>query len=102
VNIWQNENDVFAEAEVPGVKGEDLDISVVGNELTIKGNRQPAGDENTAYHRRERGAGAFARVIRLPVDVEADKVQASLRHGVLTLTLPKAEAAKPRKINVTT
>lgn len=102
VNVWQSENEVFAEAEVPGVKGEDLDISVVGNELTIKGTRQTVGSENSAYHRRERGAGDFVRVIRLPVDVDADKVQASLRDGVLTLTLPKAEAAKPRKINVTT
>jgi HSP20 family protein len=100
VNVWQSDNEVFAEAEVPGVKAEELDISVVGNELTIKGTRQQVTDEKAAYHRRERGAGAFARVVRLPMDVDAEKVQASLRDGVLTLTLPKAEAAKPRRINV--
>jgi HSP20 family protein len=101
VNVWQSESEVFAEAEIPGVKGEDLDISVVGNELTVKGTRQPMADEQAAFHRRERGVGAFARVIRLPVDVDPDKVQASLRDGVLTVTLPKAEAAKPRRISIT-
>jgi len=101
VNVWQSDNEVFAEAEIPGVKAEDLDISVVGDELTIKGTRQPAGESKAAFHRRERGTGSFARIIRLPVDVEAEKVQASLRDGVLTLTLPKAEAAKPRRITVT-
>jgi HSP20 family protein len=101
VNVWQSENEVFAEAEIPGVKAEDLDISVVGSELTIKGTRQPAVEQEPAFHRRERGAGSFARVIRLPVDVDPEKVQASLRDGVLTLTLPKAEAAKPRRITVT-
>ena len=91
----------FAEAEIPGVKGEDLDVSVVADELTIKGTRQPLADEEAAYHRRERGVGAFVRVVRLPVEVVADKVQASLRDGVLTLVMPKAEAAKPRRITVT-
>lgn len=100
VNVWQSDNEVFAEAEVPGVKGEDLDVSVVGNELTIKGTRQDVAGEQAEYHRRERGTGAFVRVIRLPVEVDAEKVEASLRDGVLTLTLPKAEAAKPRRINV--
>ena len=85
VNVWQSDNDVFAEAEIPGVKGEDLDVSVVADELTIKGTRQPLADEEAAYHRRERGVGAFVRVVRLPVEVVADKVQASLRDGVLTL-----------------
>jgi HSP20 family protein len=101
VNVWQSEDEVFAEAEIPGVKAENLDISVVGNELTIKGTRQPAAEQEAAFHRRERGTGSFARVIRLPVDVDPEKVQAALRDGVLTLTLPKAEAAKPRRINVT-
>lgn len=100
VNVWQNEDELFAEAEIPGVKSDDLDVSVVGNELTIKGTRQSVEQQQAAYHRRERGAGSFARVIRLPVEVDGEKVQASLRDGVLTITLPKAEAAKPRRISV--
>lgn len=100
VNVWQSENELFAEAELPGVKAEDLDISVVGNELTIKGTRPAAEHKDTTFHRRERGEGTFARVIRLPIEVDGEKVQAALRDGVLTITLPKAEAVKPRKIVV--
>ncbi|HWB00136.1 MAG TPA: Hsp20/alpha crystallin family protein [Pirellulales bacterium] len=101
VNIWEREHEFVAEAELPGLKHEDLEIQVVGNELTIKGRRVDTAQDNATYHRRERGAGEFARVLRLPAEVDADKVQATLRDGVLTLTLPKSEKARPRKINVT-
>jgi len=100
INVWEGADEVYAEAELPGVKSEDLEISVVGNELTIKGHRGDHNGEGVAYHRRERGVGDFSRVIHLPVEVDADKVQAVLCDGVLTLTLPKAEAAKPKKIQV--
>jgi HSP20 family protein len=100
LNVWQEGDNILAEAELPGLKSEDIEISVVGNELTIKGRRPETKDEGTAFHRRERGTGEFTRVVRLPVEVDADKVQASLQDGVLRLTLPKAEAAKPRKIQV--
>ncbi|HEX4128430.1 MAG TPA: Hsp20/alpha crystallin family protein [Pirellulales bacterium] len=102
VNVWEGEHELFAEAELPGLKNEDLEISVVGNELSIKGRRVDSAQEGTTYHRRERGAGEFVRVLRLPVEIDAERVQANLRDGVLTLTLPKAEKAKPRKINVAT
>ena len=101
VNVWEDGDNLFAEAEVPGLKTEDVDISVVGNELTIRGQRggeQPR--EGVAYHRQERGVGEFNRVLRLPVDVDAEKVEASLKDGVLLIKLPKAEAARPRKIKV--
>ncbi len=100
LNVWQDGDNLLAEAELPGVKSEDLEISVVGSELTIHGRRPESNDEGTSFHRRERGAGEFTRVVRLPVEVDPDKVQASLQDGVLRLTLPKAEAAKPRKIQV--
>ncbi len=100
LNIWEDEHNVRVEAELSGLKLEDLDISVVGNELTIKGERKARQPEDVVYHRRERGTGAFSRVLRLPVDIDANRVEASLKNGVLTITLPKAEAAKPRKIQI--
>jgi HSP20 family protein len=103
VNVWQREADVFVEAELPGLKSDDLEISVVGQQLVIKGRRADfEPQEGVAFHRRERGVGEFARSIDLPVDVDANRVEAKLTDGVLLITLPKAEAAKPRKIQVKT
>jgi|SwirhirootsSR3_FD_contig_61_3804677_length_635_multi_3_in_0_out_0_1 HSP20 family protein len=100
VNVWEENDNLHAEAEVPGMTVEDFSISVVGRELTISGERKDRGDESTTYHRRERGTGPFTRVIRLPFDVDSSRVEANLRDGVLQITLPKSEAAKPRKIQV--
>ncbi len=100
VNVWENEEVLFAEAEVPGLKLEDLEILVTGNELTIKGERGDEKQEGVTYHRRERGTGTFAGVVRLPVDVDVNKVEARLENGVLTVMLPKAAGALPRKIAV--
>ncbi len=100
LNVWEDGDALYAEAEIPGVSQDDLEVYAVGNELTIKGTRKPREGDDVAYHRRERGTGEFTRVITLPVDIAADKVQASLKDGVLTVTLPKAEAAKPKKITV--
>jgi HSP20 family protein len=101
VNVWEDGDSFFVEAEIPGVKMEDLEVQVVGDELTIKGQRQASEDENTAFHRQERNVGEFARVVTLPADVNPDGIEAVLRDGVLTITLPKAEAVKARKINIT-
>jgi HSP20 family protein len=102
LNVWEDGETIFAEAEVPGLKADDIDISVVGNELTLRGRRGGESREGVAYHRQERGVGEFNRVIRLPVEVNASKVEASLNHGVLLVHLPKAETAKPKKIQVST
>jgi HSP20 family protein len=75
---------------------------VVGSDLTIRGKRGEEPSEGTAYHRRERGAGEFNRVLRLPIEVDADRVEATLRDGVLLVKLPKAESARPKKIKVST
>jgi HSP20 family protein len=102
LNVWDDGDSLFAEAEIPGVDQNDLEVYAVGNELTIKGSRKPREGKDLAYHRKERGVGEFTRVITLPIDIDADKVQASLANGVLTVTLPKAEEAKPKRITVKT
>lgn len=100
LNIWDDGDALALEAEVPGVASGDLQVYAVGNELTVKGHRNPTRDESRAYQRRERIGGEFSRVVTLPVEIDADKIEATLRDGVLSLKLPKAETAKPRQITV--
>ena len=91
----------LVEATVPGLKAEDLDITVENNVLTIKGElRQETEDRKRNYHRIERRYGSFQRTISLPSTVKADAIQASLTNGVLRLEIPKSEEVKPRRINV--
>lgn len=101
INLWENEDQLEVEIELPGMEMDDLEIYVNGsNQLSLKGERkQPNGHEGT-WHRRERGYGAFSRLIELPHQVDADNVNASFKHGVLTIQLPKQESSKPRKIQV--
>lgn len=101
VNVWEDGESFFVEAEIPGVKMEDIEVQVVGDELTIKGQRRAVESDNTTFHCQERCAGEFGRVLALPIDVNPAGVEAVLRDGVLTITLPKAEAVKARKITVT-
>jgi HSP20 family protein len=102
VNVWEEQDTLFVEAELPGVKKDNLDITVVENELILKGQSAELGttSDGKTYYRRERPVGSFTRMIRLPFDVESNGVKASFSDGVLLVTLPKAEAAKPRKISV--
>jgi HSP20 family protein len=100
VNLWEQDDAVFVEAELPGVQQADLDLSVTGDELLLKGKRVPPRDGSQAFHRRERGEGEFARAVKLPVDVNADAVEATLENGVLLVRLPKAEVVRPRKIPI--
>jgi HSP20 family protein len=102
VNVWEDDEQLFVELEVPGLKSEQLEIAVVDNELSIKIDRPEVEQEGVMYHRRERPVGTFNRVLRLPAEVDADRVSAELQHGVLTITLLKAESARPKKIKVTT
>lgn len=102
VNVWEDDQNIYAEAELPGLKMDDLEVLVQDNELTIKGERAPDERQEVSFHRRERGHGKFERVLTLPVDIDEAKVEARLRDGVLTVTLPKSEAVKPRKIEVKT
>ena len=102
MNTSEDENNLYIEAMTPGIDPKAIKISVVRNQLTIEGEKL-TGDGKVkpeAYHRCERAAGRFVRQIALPWDVEQEKVVAEYRNGVLLVTLPKAEASKPRQIAV--
>jgi HSP20 family protein len=100
VNMWEAGDAVLVELEVPGLTSQQIDISVVGDQLSLKIDCPDLQQEGVTYHRRERPVGEFRRVLRLPVEVDSNRVEAELRQGVLTITLQKAETAKPRKIQV--
>lgn len=101
VNLWANEENLLLTAEVPGIEPENLDISVVGETLTLNGERRPEEvAEDVRLHRQERGYGKFSRTIPLPFPVDVNKVEANFKNGILHINLPRAEADKPRKIAV--
>ncbi|MGQ9504643.1 MAG: Hsp20/alpha crystallin family protein [Thermogutta sp.] len=100
VNVWETPEAFFIEAEVPGVTTDQVDISVLGNEVTLRVNRPQPPEENVTYHRRERQMGECSRAIKLPSEFDPDRVQADLRNGVLTITLPKSETVRPRKVQI--
>lgn len=101
LNVWGNSDTVIVTAELPGLEVDDLEINVVSNQLTIKGERKgekPA--ENAVCHRCEREVGQFVRTVRLPYAVENDKVSAKYENGVLNITLPRHEATRPKRIEI--
>ena len=103
LNLWEDGDSYFVEAELPGLAMDDLEIYVTrGNQLSIKGTRKRPELENGSWHRCERGFGSFSRMVELPGNADAEKVSAEFCNGVLTITLPKSEEAKPRKITVKT
>jgi HSP20 family protein len=100
-NVWADEQAVYVEVDLPGIDVNKLDISVSeGNKLTMQAERPVVDVPNAVWHRQERGSGTFTRTLTLPTMVDADKVEAKYENGVLKLTLPRSEAAKPRKIPV--
>jgi len=101
VNLWSGEDKLVLTAELAGVKPEDLDISVEGDVVTLRGTRNAQREETRTYHRAERSSGQFLRTVELPYRVDADKVDAKLANGVLRLTLPRTEAERPKRIEVT-
>ncbi len=101
VDVLEEADAIRIIAEVPGVKPEDVKISVENNVLTIQGTKEQVAEERTErVHRYERTYGAFERSFTLPATVDANNIKASYEHGVLTVTLPKVEKAKPRQIPV--
>jgi len=101
VDIVETENELVLKADVPEVDLKDVDIRLENGTLTIKGERKFEKQENGAgYHRIERSYGAFARSFALPETVDPEKIQAGYKNGVLTITVPKKEIAKPRSIKV--
>jgi len=101
MNVWMNENGAVVTTELPGVLSDNLDINVADNTLTVSGSRKPEElEEGATYHRRERAYGTFTRSFQLPFKVDPQKVEALLNNGILTITLPRAEEDKPKKIAV--
>lgn len=103
VNVTQDADHFYVRAEVPGIQASELSISAVKNRLSIAGKREiPNEQERVSYHRKERPEGSFNRSLTLPTDVDVERIDARYADGILTLRLPKAEAAKPRLISVKT
>ena len=101
MNITQDDENFYLRAEIPGIKPAELSISALRNRVAISGKREiPREHERVSYHRKERPEGAFNRSVTLPMEVDAERVDARYTDGILTLTLPKAEQAKPRQIAV--
>ncbi len=101
VNISEDRDHIFVRAELSGVKAEDLEITIQDNSLILRGQRKiPTEEKQVNYHRRERESGFFRRVVALPARIQAEKVEATCKDGILTIKLAKPEEVKPRKIEV--
>jgi HSP20 family protein len=101
LDVYQTDNEIVVKAGLPGVKADDVQISVANGVLSIRGEvKEEMVERKGTYHLRERRYGSFARSISLPTDVDADKAHAEFDDGVLTLTLPKSEQVKPKTITV--
>lgn len=101
LDVWSNEEGAVVTAEIPGVKTEDLDLSVLKDTLTIRGKRaEPELDEGERVLRQERFDGEFVRTVQLPYQVDPEKIDAEHRNGILTIRLERPETEKPRKITV--
>jgi len=101
INLTEDNNNFYVRAELPGVFAEDLDIQATASGISISGERKILSEnDNAKYHRRERTAGKFSRILDLPKDVDPEKIEARMVDGILTVVIPKAERAKPRQIAV--
>jgi HSP20 family protein len=101
IDLYQTEDEVVIKASLPGLKAQDVQISVTNGVLSLAGEyKQDETKKESTYHIREHRQGSFERSLTLPVEVETDKAKADFKDGILTITLPKAEAVKPRTINI--
>ena len=102
INLSEDKENLYIEALTPGVDPQSLDVSVLRSRLTVSGEkiRIPADVKPEAFHRSERSSGKFVRTFDLPVEVSDEKIQAQYKNGLLVITLPKAEKAKPRQVAV--
>lgn len=99
-NLYDAGDHLELKVEIPGVSKDDLSIKVQGNYLELGGTRKSDVPKGYSAHRVERGTSTFSRSFTLPADVNTEKVEARLNNGVLTITLPKSEAAKPKQISI--
>jgi HSP20 family protein len=101
VDVAETDNEVVVTAELPGIKQDDVDITITDDVLTLKGEKKEEKEvKEKNYHRIERSYGSFQRSISLPAGVQADKAKATYKDGVLHITVPKAEEAKPKQIKI--
>lgn len=100
INIYNNDDRVILIAEAPGLNADDIDLTVLGDAVTLKCVRNPETDENIRYHRKERAAGEFSRTVTLPDPVDPEAVKAAYENGVLRVEMHKAQEAKAKKIQV--
>jgi HSP20 family protein len=100
VNVFADKDGYSVKLEVPGVAPEDVTIEAHGRTLTVSGKRENAQPAEGSFHRRERGTGEFSRSLQLPPDVDASRAEATCKHGILTVRVPKKEEAKPRHITI--
>jgi len=101
VDVSESEDKITVKAEIPGLEAKDIDISMSGDTLTIKGEKKTETEEKEEnYHLVERSYGSFRRAMKIPATVDADKVEATYKNGVLTVVLPKKEEVKPKAIEI--
>jgi len=101
IDMYQTSDEVVVKAALPGLKAEDVDITVTGETLTLRGEfKQETEQKDANYHIHEQRSGSFQRSILLPTDVKADKSKADFENGVLTITMPIAEEVKPKSITI--
>ena len=100
VNVFSDRDGYVVRVEVPGVAPDQINIETQGRTLTISGKRDTKAPSGGSFHRHERGAGEFSRSVQLPADLDLERAEASYEHGLLTVRVPKKEAAKPRQISV--
>ena len=101
VDMYETKDDLVVTAELPGVNEKEVQLSITGDVLSLRGERTlNQGTKQESFHRGERWYGRFERHLSLPISVQADKVKATYRDGVLTITLPKAEEIKPKSIKI--
>ena len=101
VDVYQTDDDIVIKATLPGFTKDDVDITLTENVLTLRGSTKKEDEnEGKSYYIREQSYGSFERSLRLPVDVELEKVEAVFENGILTITLPKAEDVKPKSIMI--
>jgi HSP20 family protein len=101
INLTEDADRFYIRAELPGVRSDQLELQATGKNLSISGERKIETEgEGVRYHRRERDAGKFSRIIAMPAEIDPDRIEAKLEDGIFTVRVPKAEAVKPRQITI--
>ncbi len=100
VNVFADRDGYVVKLEVPGIAPENVAIEAEGRTLTVSGKREVPAPSEGSFHRRERGTGQFSRSFQLPADIDLSRAEATCKHGILTVRVPKREEAKPRQISI--